>query len=71
MKKVKLRTDVVRELIARKNKSQNWFAKRIGISSSYMAQLLNGQKHPAPELRQKIQTFFEGKEFDDLFFFEN
>ncbi len=67
MLKVKLRGSDIRKILARKNLSQNWLAKRLCISSGYMAQILNGDKHPSPKVRERIQNYFKELEFDDLF----
>ena len=57
----------VREILIKKNKSQNWLAQRLEISSGYMAQILNGDRFPSPEVRQRLLDYFEGCSFDDLF----
>lgn len=65
--KVKLNSVTLRRILARKNKSQNWFAKRIGASSGYMSQLMNGSRHPSPKMREAILKNLKDYEFDDLF----
>ena len=57
----------VRRILLRKNKSQNWLAQKLGISSGYIAQLLNGDRNPSPKVRQLFLDFFNGYDFDDLF----
>ncbi len=69
MLKVKLKNDFIKKELAKRNKSQNWLANHLRISSGYMSQLLNGVKHPSPELRQKIQNYFKDQSFEDLFSF--
>jgi transcriptional regulator with XRE-family HTH domain len=65
--KVKLRSKKVRELLARKNLSQNWLAGRIGASSSYISQVMNGVRNPSPRMREAIMQVFKDSKFDELF----
>lgn len=67
MLKVKVNGRKIREIILKKNLSQNNVAKRMTISSAYMAQLLNGERCPSPTTRQKFQDYFKDCSFDDLF----
>ncbi len=67
MVKVTLKRQAVASILARKNKSQNWLAGRLGISSGYMSQLLNGERAPSPRMRDRILEYFESMSFDDLF----
>lgn len=62
-----LRENKVRHLLIRKNKSQNWLALRLGISSAYMSQLLDGSRRPSPRLRELIMETFGEPNFDELF----
>ena len=73
---VKLQVQAFKTLLAKKNLSQNAFAKRLHISSAYMSQMLGGQRNPSPQLRErildilnKVQKMREQREyqFDDLF----
>ena len=65
--KVYLKTKFIKKKLIRKNISQNVFAKRAGVSSGYMSQLMDGSRHPSPELRKKLLEVFPEHEFDDLF----
>ena len=65
--KVALKANAIREVMAKKNQSQNGLAGRIGSSSGYMSQLMNGTRHPSPELRKKIMTALKVANFDDIF----
>lgn len=65
--KVQLRSENIRKILARKNKSQNWLANRIMTSSGYMSQLMNGKRFPSPKMREVILEVFADQEFDDLF----
>ena len=67
MLKAKLKAPVVRRFLARKNRSQNWLARKMEISSGYLSQMLNGTRNPSPRVRERIMDVFEGNDFDDLF----
>ena len=65
--KVLLKAEVIRERLIRKSKSQNWLAVRLGVSSGYISQLMDGCRNPSPRLRQRFLDAFPDCEFDDLF----
>lgn len=67
MLRAKVKGSLIRRVLFQKNLSQNWLAKKLGISSGYMAQLLNGERCPSPEMRQRLQNYFTGHSFDELF----
>lgn len=51
---VAIKSREIHKILARKNMSQNWFAKQIGVSSGYMSQIMTGVRNPSPGLRRKI-----------------
>ena len=65
--KVKLKTGMIRKHLARKNLSQNWLAKRLGTTSGYMSQLMQGIRTPSPAMRQRMLDTLKDYQFDDLF----
>lgn len=65
--KVMIKKGSLQKALLKKNKSQNWLAQHLQISSGYMSQLMNGARHPSGELRERLLLYFEGAEFDDLF----
>jgi len=65
--KVKINKHVFQEQIARKNKSQNWAAQKLRISSGYMSQLMCGVRNPSPKLRERIMELLPECSFDELF----
>lgn len=67
---VGLKRKEVKKRLARKNISLNGFARKLGISSGYMSQLMCGIRHPSPKLRQSISDYL-GCEFDDIFFIQD
>jgi hypothetical protein len=65
--KVHLRNKEIKKILIRKNKSQNWLAHRLEISTGYMSQLMDGSRHPSPPLRERIMNNLPEYKFDDLF----
>ena len=66
---VAIRSEAIRKILARKNMSQNWFARQLGVSSGYMSQLMTGVRNPSPDLRIKILEKLKMDEsgFDRIF----
>ena len=56
-------------LIKRHNFSQSEFARRINVSRTYLFDLLNRVKPPAPEMQEKIVAVLElkGQEKEEFF----
>jgi transcriptional regulator with XRE-family HTH domain len=67
MLKVALKAETVRVLLAKKNLTQNWLAQKLGISTAYMSQMLNGKRYISPKMRERFQGYFNHLGFDDLF----
>ena len=65
--KVRLKSQSVRRLLARRNLSQNALAQRLGTTSGYISQMMSGTRNPSPEMRQRIHDLFSDHQFDDLF----
>jgi len=65
--KIYIRNKEVKKILVRKNKSQNWFAYKLEISSGYMSQLMDGSRNPSPKLRERIMEKLPEHKFDDLF----
>ncbi len=53
--------------VMRENISQNELAKRLGISSGYMAQLISGSRSPSPKLRRKMLGILSPLSFEEIF----
>ncbi len=66
-----LKTKALQKILIRKNKSQNWFAHRIEVSTGYMSQLMDGSRCPSPKVREKIMNNLPDYCFDDLFAIKN
>lgn len=65
--KVRIKTANIREILAKKNLSQNWLAFRTRTTSGYMSQMITGKRNPSPQMRKKILQVLKGCEFEDLF----
>jgi transcriptional regulator with XRE-family HTH domain len=52
--RVKLKKEAVRLALTRENLTQNEMAKRLGISSGYMSQIMTGSRHPSAAVRRLI-----------------
>jgi len=66
-----LKNKTLQKILIRKNKSQNWFAHRIEVSTGYMSQLMDGSRRPSPKVREKIMNNLPDYSFDDLFAIKN
>ena len=66
---VAIKSEAIRKILARKNMSQNWLARQLGVSSGYMSQLMTGVRNPSPDLRIKILERLKMDEsgFDKVF----
>ena len=69
--KVRLRALATWEHLARQNLSQNELASRLGITSGYLSQLINGQRCPSARIRRRLLEIIPGVAFDDLFVVEH
>jgi len=65
--KVKVKTNDIERLLAKRNLSHNAFAELLGISSGYMSQLVRGERYPSAELRVKILRSLRNVTFDEIF----
>jgi len=68
--KVRVNSKSLWDVIARQNLSQNEMAARLGISKSYLSQIVCGTRCPSPKLRRKMLDILSPLTFDDLFIVE-
>ena len=68
--RVRLRAETVWELLNRLNQTQNELARRIGRSSGYLSQLINGERFPSAETRRRLMDVLGVSDFDVLFVME-
>ena len=66
---VRLNGAAVWAILHRLNMTKNELAKRCGLATGYLSQLLNGKRNPSPATRQSLQEVL-GAEFDELFIVE-
>ena len=62
-----LKKTTIEEILIRKNKSQNWLAFQIEVSTGYMSQLMDGSRCPSAKVRERVMKKLPGFCFDDLF----
>lgn len=65
--RVRLKAEAVWELLNRLNLTQNELARRIGRSSGYLSQLINGERCPSAETRRRLMRVLGVSDFDVLF----
>ena len=68
--RVRLKAEAVWELLNRLNLAQNELARRIGRSSGYLSQLINGERCPSAETRRRLMRVLGVSDFDVLFVME-
>lgn len=59
----------LKERVVRSGYSLRGFGRAMGISSSYVVQICNGDRNPSPEVAKKMTDTLKC-EFDDIFFIE-
>jgi transcriptional regulator with XRE-family HTH domain len=65
--KVLVRSVALLEALAERNYSQNGLARRLGVSSGYMSQVLHGHRSPSPKVRQKLMDALGVTDFGTIF----
>lgn len=68
--RVRLKAEAVWELLNRLNLTQNELARRIGRSSGFLSQLVNGERFPSAETRRRLMQVLGVADFDVLFALE-
>lgn len=61
---------MLREMMIKKGFTQRGLGRATGVSSPYIAQILNGDRKPGPEIAKKFADALE-TEFDVIFFIED
>ena len=64
--KVRVKTKVFREILARKNISQNGLGRVAQLTSGHVSQLIRGTRNASPETRKKILRELDVP-FDQIF----
>lgn len=64
---VRLDTQALWVRLALLNRSQNWLASEIGISSGYMSKLVTAGRAPSGRIRQRMLEALGVEDFHELF----
>lgn len=64
---LKVNNAAVWQYLMKENLAQNELARRLGISSGYMAQLISGSRSPSPKLRRKMLDVLSPLSFEEIF----
>lgn len=68
--RVRIKPETVWKYLNRLNVSQNKLARRVGISSGYLSQLMSGTRCPSAEVRVGLMEALGVTDFDELFILE-
>ncbi len=68
--RVKLNPEAVWRHLNRLHLAQNELARRAGITSGYLSQLMSGTRCPSADVRMRLQNVLGVTDFDDLFILE-
>ena len=68
--RVRIKPETVWKYLNRLNVSQNRLARRVGISSGYLSQLMSGTRCPSAEVRVGLMEALGVTDFDELFILE-
>ncbi len=66
MVSVELKQEVIEKELIRQSCSHKDFARRMGVSRSYLSAVCNGRIKPSLAMRQRLLEYFRCS-FDDLF----
>jgi len=55
-----LNSEYVEYLIARRNRTKQWFAVRVGVSNVYLSLWFSHQRNPGPDSRRRIVRVLRG-----------
>ena len=68
--RVRLNARAFWDRLERANLSQNELARRIGVTSGYLSQLISGRRSPSPRTRRCLLEALDVGGFDELFIVE-
>ena len=66
-RRVRIKVDAVYDILDRLHMSQSDLARKAGLSTGYVSQVISGKRVPSPPVRQKIQRALGVDDFDELF----
>ena len=67
---VRLDAEALWRRLALLNRSQNWLARKIDVSPSYVSMLVNGERSPSGRIRRRMLKALGCTDFDQLFTWE-
>ena len=67
-RKIVVNADAVWEQVCRMHITLGELARLLGVSPSYLSQLLSGHRSPSVKIMEKLQKIL-GVKFDDIFLF--
>lgn len=47
------------EVLAEKERTQSWLARRVGKSPSYVSRVIDGERNPSPDFKAKAAEILE------------
>ena len=68
--RVMVKAEAVWDYMERLSLSQNDLAKEVGLSRSFLSQMVNGRRSPSPKTRRGLLEALGSLEFDDIFYIE-
>lgn len=66
-RRVRIKIAAVYAQLDRLHMSQSDLARKAGLTSGYVSQVISGKRTPSPAVRQRIQDALGVDEFDELF----
>lgn len=66
-KRVRIKITAVYEQLDRLHMSQSDLARKAGLTTGYVSQVISGKRTPSPAVRQRIQDALGSNDFDELF----
>ena len=65
--RVRIKVPALFERLDRLHMSQSALARKAGLTTGYVSQVISGKRTPSPAARQRIQDALGVSDFDELF----
>ena len=66
-RRVRIKVDAVYDILDRLHMSQSALARKAGLTTGYVSQVMSGKRVPSPDVRRRIQEALGVDDFDELF----
>ena len=66
-RRVRIKIDAVYDILDRLHMSQSALARKAGLTTGYISQVMSGKRTPSPDVRRRIQEALGVDDFDELF----